>query len=78
MIDRKYVHTLQYSYAYFMDTSNHDADFPTDPFAILEPQTQEISWFYVVHERRATYLKAPKLVKGRSGRVLPSPCIRPS
>ena len=44
--------------------------YPTNPFSILEPQDQEIGEFYVVQERRATDLKAPKLWKGSSGRPM--------
>ena len=33
----------------------------TNPFTILEPQDQKIGEFYVVHDRRATDLEAPKL-----------------
>ena len=37
------------------------------PFTILEPQKSWIDTFYVVQDRRAIYLKAPKLWKGSSG-----------
>ena len=41
--------------------------YPTNPFTILEPLDQEIGEFYVVQERHATDLDAPKLWKGSSG-----------
>ena len=41
--------------------------YPTDPFAILDPQHQEIWEFYEVQKRRATDFEAPKLWKDRSG-----------
>ena len=44
-----------------------DYNFPTSPFAILEPQNMWIHEFHVVQERRATNFKAPKLWKGSSG-----------
>ena len=34
--------------------------YPTSPFTIFEPQNPWIDEFYVVQERRATDLKAPK------------------
>ena len=37
------------------------ANNPTNHFAILEPQDQEIGEFHVVHEGRATDFEAPKL-----------------
>ena len=38
---------------------------PTGLFTILEPQDQEIGQFNLLKKRRATYLEAPKLCKGR-------------
>ena len=35
--------------------------YPTNPFTISELQDQEIGGFYVVHRRRVTDLKVPKL-----------------
>ena len=43
--------------------------YPTGPFAISEPQDQEIGEFYVVQKRRATDFDDPKTSKGRSGGV---------
>ena len=40
---------------------------PTNPFTIWVLRDQEIGEFYVVQERRATDLEAPKLWKGSSG-----------
>ena len=40
---------------------------PTVPFAILEPQDQQIDNCFVVQEHHVTDSKAPKLWKGRSG-----------
>ena len=42
-------------------------EYPTNPFTVLEPRDQEIDKFYLVQERRATDLEAPKLGKSSSG-----------
>ena len=43
------------------------ADFPTDPFTILEPQNKGMGTFYVINERCQTDFEAPELLNGQLG-----------
>ena len=48
----------------------HHSIFPTEPFAIPQPQDQEISDFGLPQIRSTSDFEAPELWKGRTGRFL--------
>ena len=52
--------------------------YPTGPFTVSDPQSQEISEFYVVQVRRETDFRAPKLWKGSSGTQMQKERIKTS